>query len=149
MTSRASCGRQTAWLPVFATGECLPQLCCWRSCSSRACSRAVYVRREMRLTTGEERKRLALETCKAVGLVMDKLEERNEMSETVRAAGLASSYTCQRWQAYRLTVCHRRSRSSVRQPTAMRATCSCFSRRALTWRRRKKTRLASPRSIRR
>ena len=107
------------------------------------------MRREMRLTTGEERKRLALETCKAVGLVMDKLEERNEMSETVRAAGLASTFTRQRRQAYRLTACHRRSRSSARQPMAMRATCSCFLRRALTWRRRKKTRLDSPRSIRR
>jgi len=30
----------------------------------------------------DERKRVALETCKTVGLVMDTLEERNEMSET-------------------------------------------------------------------
>ena len=30
----------------------------------------------------DKRKRVALETCKTVGLVMDKLEERNEMSET-------------------------------------------------------------------
>jgi len=39
-------------------------------------------RRELQQAMGAERKKLALETCKAVGLVMDKLEERNEMSET-------------------------------------------------------------------
>lgn len=43
------------------------------------------------MAKGEDRKRLALETCKAVGLVMDKLEERNEMSETVSLATLESA----------------------------------------------------------